>query len=61
MMKLRSISKNIFLWTSLAVQCLKLCASNVGDVGLTPDWRTEIPHAAWPNMYKINICYKVNI
>lgn len=56
MMKLRSISKNILLWTSLAVQCLKLCASNVGDVGLTPDWRTEIPHAAWPNMYKINIC-----
>ena len=32
------------LWTSLVVQWLKSCASNVGDVGLIPSLGTKIPH-----------------
>ena len=30
---------------SLVVQCLRLHASNAGDMGLIPGWRTRIPHA----------------
>ena len=30
---------------SLVVQWLRLCTPNSGDVGLTPGWGTEIPHA----------------
>ena len=33
--------------TSLAVQWLRLCASQAGGVGLIPGQGTEIPHAAW--------------
>ena len=29
-------------WTSLAVQWLRLCASNVGGMGLIPFWGTKI-------------------
>ncbi|XP_033257416.1 uncharacterized protein C19orf44 homolog isoform X2 [Orcinus orca] len=32
--------------TSLAVQWLRLCASNAGGVGSIPGWGTKIPHAA---------------
>ena len=50
-------SFSLFLWvqmlsfeessgTSLAVQRLRLCASNAGDAGLTPGRGTKIPHAA---------------
>ena len=30
----------------LAVQWLRLCASNAGYVGSSPGWGTKIPHAA---------------
>ena len=33
--------------TSLAVQCLRLCASTAGGIGSIPGWGTKIPHAAW--------------
>ena len=29
----------------LVVQCLGLCPSTAGGMGLTHDWGTEIPHA----------------
>ena len=32
---------------SLAVQWLRLHASNAGDTGLTPGQGTKIPHATW--------------
>ena len=35
------------IWgTSLAVQCLRLCASTAGDAGSIPGQGTKIPHAA---------------
>ena len=33
---------------SLVVQCLKLCASTAGRVGLIPGWGTNIPYALGP-------------
>ena len=36
------------LRTSLAVQWLRLCASNTGGVGLIPGQGTKMPHATWP-------------
>ena len=33
------------LGTSLAVQCLGLCASTAGDTGSIPGQGTKIPHA----------------
>ena len=51
--KFLEIKKKIFLstlqGTSLAVQWLRLCASNVGGTGLIPGRGIKIPHAvAWP-------------
>ena len=43
---LKSIYKN--LGTSLAVQWLRLCASNAGGAGSIPGRGTRIPHATWP-------------
>ena len=37
--------KNEILGTSLAVQWLRLCASNAGAVGSIPPQGTKIPHA----------------
>ena len=34
--------------TSLAVQWLRLYASNAGGVGSIPGQGTKIPHAMWP-------------
>ena len=34
-------------WTSLAVQWLRLSASNAEGTGLIPDQGTKIPHSAW--------------
>ena len=39
-------SKFPSLWTSLAVQWLRLCASNAGGTGSIPDWGTKIPRAS---------------
>ena len=36
--------QNLNLGTSLAVQWLRLRASNAGGTGLTPGWGTKIPH-----------------
>ena len=43
--------------TSLAIQWLRLCASNVGGVGLIPGLGTKIPHdcGVWPKKKKRNI------
>ena len=30
--------------TSLEVKWIKTCASNAGGAGLTPGWKTKIPH-----------------
>ena len=38
--------KDVQNGTSLAVQWLRLCASNAGDMGSIPGWGTKIPHAA---------------
>ena len=38
--------------TSLAVQCLRLHASNAGDAGSIPGWGTKIPHPAWHGQKK---------
>ena len=38
--------KNDSLGTFLAVQWLRLCASNARGVGLIPGWGTKIPQAA---------------
>ena len=32
--------------TSLGVQWLRPCTSSAGGTGLTPGWRTKIPHGA---------------
>ena len=40
--------------TSLAVQWLRLCASDTGGVGLIPGWGTKIPHATWSSQIKKN-------
>ena len=41
--------------TSLAVQWLRVCASNAWGVGSIPGWGTKTPHAAQcgQNIYKI--------
>ena len=49
------IFKNIFEGTSLAVQRLRLCASNTGAMGSIPGRGTKIPHAAWPGQENIQI------
>ena len=39
--------------TSLAVQWLRLGASNAGGMGSIPGWGTKIPHAvSWPKKKK---------
>ena len=38
--------------TSLAVQWLKLFASNAGGAGSIPGWETKIPHATWCSQRK---------
>ena len=40
-------SKVEWIGTSLAVQWLRLCASNARGTGSIPGWGTKIPHAAW--------------
>ena len=35
------------LGTSLAVQCLRLCAAAAVGTSSVPGWETKIPHAAW--------------
>ena len=42
----RDIKKKEVIGTSLAVQGLRLCASNAGGAGLIPGRGTKIPHAA---------------
>lgn len=46
--------KTVNVGTSLAVQWLRLCAPNAGDMGSIPGWRTKIPHycTAWPKRKK---------
>ena len=34
------------MWTSLAVQWLRLCTPNAGGMGLIPSWGTKILHVA---------------
>ena len=46
---------NTKIRTFLAVQRLRLCASNLGGTGLISGCRTKIPHAAWPQKKKKNI------
>ena len=41
-----------FLGTSLAVQWLRLCASNARDAGSTPGQGTKIPYARWCSQKK---------
>ena len=41
------IIKNKYDETSLAVQWLRLRASNAGGVDLIPGWGTKTPHAVW--------------
>ena len=41
--------KNIYMETSLAVQWLRFCTSNAGDMGSIPGPGTKISHAVWPN------------
>ena len=44
-----SVIVKIMTGTSLAVQWLRLCASNAGGTGSIPGQGTKIPHAAaWP-------------
>jgi len=38
--------------TSLAVQWLRLCTSNVGGIDSTSGWETEIPHDLWRGQRK---------
>ena len=37
--------------TFLAVQWLKLCASNAGGMGLIPGRGNKIPHGKWPKFF----------
>ena len=39
----------------MAVQLLKLCASNAGSTGLIPGQETKIPHAVQPELIKNKI------
>ena len=44
----------------MAVQWLKLCASNAGNMGSVPAQVTKMPHAAWrctppPTQEKVNL------
>ena len=41
------VPTKVCLGTSLVVQWLRLCASNVGGVGSIPVWKTKISHTAW--------------
>ena len=45
--------------TSLAIQWLRLCASNVGGVGLIPGLGTKTPHdcGVWPKKKEIYTCH----
>ena len=43
---------DVFAWTSLAVQWLRLHASIVGGEGLIRGWRNKIPHTVWPKKKK---------
>ena len=38
--------------TSLAVQGLRLCASNTEGMNSVPGWSTECPHAEWHGQKK---------
>ena len=38
--------------TSLAVQWLRLHASNIAGTGSIPGWGSKIPHATWPKKKK---------
>ena len=40
--------------TSLAVQGLRLCASNTEGMNSVPGWSTERPHAEWHGQKKKN-------
>ena len=40
--------------TSLAVQGLRLCASNTEGMNSVPGWSTERPHAVWHGQKKKN-------
>ena len=44
--------KSKISWTSLAVQWLRLHASNAGGTGLIPGREAKIPHAAWRGQKK---------
>ena len=48
----QSIKKH-HLWTSLAVQWLRLCASPAGDKGSIPDQEMKILHATWCGQKRI--------
>ena len=41
------IKINTLVGTSLAVQRLRLTASNAGGIGSVPGWETKIPYTLW--------------
>ena len=43
----KDVKYRMGIGTSLAVQWLRLCASNEGSAGSIPGWGTKIPHTAW--------------
>ena len=47
-----AVSKKRSNGTSLALQMLRLCASNAGDAGLIPGQGTKTPHAGQPKEKK---------
>ena len=51
--KAKAVLKNKVLATFLAVQWLRLHASNAGGVGSIPCQGTKIPHAVWRGGKKI--------
>ena len=52
---LPEMDKSGGLRTSLAVQWVRLCASNTGDVGLISGQGTKMPHAGWYSKKKKNL------
>ena len=50
---IRLLKEKDFLGTSLVVQGLRLCTSNVGGTGSVPGRGTKIPHAMWHSQKKI--------
>ena len=48
--------KILYQGTSLAVQWLRLCASNAGDAGSIPLWGTKVPRASRPKKKKKKYC-----